>query len=399
MKTLIELYDVQEPICNVISAVVLQPDVIVMLGDRRILRQKHQKPLSRFFERNGIHAQLRFEPCDLYDIRKICDGIEALLEEYGEENCDIDVTGGGDTLLMAVGLCCGRHERLRAVAYRQSLDALKWLWGEPRELKRTFRMDVDGALALAGGELKGSGHVDRSELDADMLQAIPGIFDVYLHYRDEWPEFVMYMQQIDEQDLSDTMEITAPRRKYMGGRYVQANTGILFDLEQAGVLENVCVNSKECTFRVVSPVYFKCLRDVGVWLELYLYTVMSGMNAFDSIEINAVVSWDDDEGGVETINEIDVLATAGVGQLFISCKTAVPSTDALNEIATMAGRFGGRYAVPVIATAHDLKAENPALYRRAAEMNVAVIDLEDLKQDALVSRLEAILKRWNRGLK
>lgn len=398
MKTLIELYDPKEPICNVISATMLRPDVIVMLGDGRILRQRHQKPLIRFLEQNGIDAAIRFEPCDLYDIRKTCEGIEALLEEYGEENCDIDVTGGGDTLLMAVGLCCGRHERLRAVAYRHGLGTLEWLWGVPREADRPFRMDVKSAMALAGGELKGTGHVDRNEIDAGMLCAIPSIFDVYLRHRDGWPEFVTYMQQIDERELSDAMETSVPRRRYVGGRYVQADTGILFDLEQVGVLSGVRVSSQECVFSVASPVYLRCLRDVGIWLELYLYATMHGMNAFDSIEINAVVSWDDDEGGAETINEIDLLATAGIGQLFISCKTAVPSTAALNEVATMTERFGGRCAVSVIATAHDLKKENPALYRRAAEMGVAVIDLEDLGRDALVARLREILKRFHRGI-
>ena len=49
MRVLIELHDTLEPVENVITACVLKPDVLVLLGDRKIEKAKYRKPLLSFF--------------------------------------------------------------------------------------------------------------------------------------------------------------------------------------------------------------------------------------------------------------------------------------------------------------------------------------------------------------
>ena len=109
-----------------------------------------------------------------------------------------------------------------------------------------------------------------------------------------------------------------------------------------------------------------------------------------------VVSWDDDEKGDKVQNEIDVVASAGVGQLFCTCKTSTPDPYMLNEIEVMTERFGTQYATPVLATVCDMKKEAASAYYRAEQMGVELIDLNDLEKDKLMARLCTLRKKWDR---
>ena len=88
-------------------------------------------------------------------------------------------------------------------------------------------------------------------------------------------------------------------------------------------------------------------------------------------------------------NEIDVMAARGVIPLFISCKTSDIKTEALNELAILRDRFGGKGAKAAIVTTEPCNASGR---HRAAQLGIAVIDLEELKDDRLAQRLKVIMK-------
>ena len=93
--------------------------------------------------------------------------------------------------------------------------------------------------------------------------------------------------------------------------------------------------------------------------------------------------------GPSVSNEIDVMAARGVVPLFLSCKTSEIKTEALNELAILRDRFGGKGAKAAIITTEPC---NAAARHRAAQLGLAVIDLEELKEDRLVHRLKVIMK-------
>ena len=88
-------------------------------------------------------------------------------------------------------------------------------------------------------------------------------------------------------------------------------------------------------------------------------------------------------------NEIDVMATRGVIPLFLSCKTSDVKTEALNELAILRDRFGGKGAKAAIVTTEPC---NAAARHRAAQLGIAVIDLEELKNEQMAHRLKVIMK-------
>ena len=104
---------------------------------------------------------------------------------------------------------------------------------------------------------------------------------------------------------------------------------------------------------------------------------------------SAVVRWDDVLGHGSVSNEIDVMAARGVIPLFLSCKTSDVKTEALNELAILRDRFGGKGAKAAIVTTEPC---NSAARHRAAQLGIAVIDLEELSDNQMVQRLKIIMK-------
>ena len=124
-------------------------------------------------------------------------------------------------------------------------------------------------------------------------------------------------------------------------------------------------------------------------LELQVYRACLEAGCFDDVVLSAVVNW---EGGQTqrnaVTNEIDVVAVQGVRPIFISCKTSEIRTEALNELAVLRDRFGGRSSRAIIVTSAPASRNRALMRMRAAELNIEVIELGDLAKDRLIARLK-----------
>ena len=132
------------------------------------------------------------------------------------------------------------------------------------------------------------------------------------------------------------------------------------------------------------------LRDVGSVLELYVYKACLDSGVFNDVRTSAVVDWSGGEKGKPVSNELDVMCTRGIMPVFISCKTCAIKTEALNELAILRDRFGGQMARAAIVTAEPAVI---AARNRAAELNIRVIDLNDLKNGSHIEMIRRMIKR------
>ena len=88
-------------------------------------------------------------------------------------------------------------------------------------------------------------------------------------------------------------------------------------------------------------------------------------------------------------NEIDVMAVQGIQPVFISCKTCEIRTEALNELAILRDRFGGKGSRAIIATSGLATKSRAPMRRRAAQLDIEVVEWDDLRFDRLVGRLKS----------
>ena len=212
-------------------------------------------------------------------------------------------------------------------------------------------------------------------------------------FRRDWPNIISYIQRISPSEYGQI-----PPLSVVGGYTVKgergsrntANEAALRELARIDFIQDLeIIPGQQVSFRFRDLNTRAWLRDVGSALELYAYKACVDSAIFHDVISSAVVRWDEVLGHGSVSNEIDVMAARGVIPLFLSCKACDIKTEALNELAILRDRFGGKGAKAAIVTTEVC---NAAARHRAAQLGIAVIDLEELKTGQLVHRLKVIMK-------
>ena len=390
MNTLIELYD-ERAIENVLAADLFRPQRIVYLCPAEVAQSRvRQEQIAAFFRHRGWEPELIFQETSLYKVDRILRQLLAISEKYPD--CAMDVTGGSDAELFAAGMFAAQAN-VRAFTYSRRKNRFYNISGAEfaENLPCHISYSVKEFFLMAGGTLL-PGRVDNGVL-REYLEDIDPFFDCFLRYRRDWTNIITYMQRVSpaESGQAPSMEVRGDYtvKGERGGR-ISANEAALEDFQRIGFLRDLRIVSGEgISFRFRDQNTRAWLRDVGSVLELYVYKACLDANIFNDIISSAVVRWDEVLGHGSVINEIDVMATRGVVPLFISCKVSDVKTEALNELAILRDRFGGKGAKAAIVSTGRC---NAAARHRAAQLGIAVIDRDELETGKLVYRLKVIMK-------
>ena len=390
MDTLIELYD-ERAIENVLAADLFRPQRIVYLCPTEVAQSRvRQEQIAAFFHHRGWSPELIFKEASLYKVDRILRQLLAISEKYPD--CAMDVTGGSDAELFAAGMFAAQAD-VRVFTYSRKKNRFYNISGADfaENVPCDISYSVREFFLMAGGTLL-PGRVDNGVLERYLTDIDP-FFDCFLRYRRDWTNIITYMQRISPAEAGQvpSMEV---RGSYIvkgerGGR-ISANEEALQDFQRIGFLNDLQILSGErVSFRFRDANTRAWLRDVGSVLELYVYKACLDAGVFNDIISSAVVRWDEVLGHGSVINEIDVMASRGVVPLFISCKVSDVKTEALNELAILRDRFGGKGAKAAIVSTGRC---NAAARHRAAQLGIAVIDRDELETGKLIHRLKVIMK-------
>ena len=390
MNTLIELYD-ERAIENILAPDMFHPQRIVYLCPGEVAQDRtRQEKLRTFFQRRGWNPELIFVETSLFKADRILRQLCAIGAEYPD--CALDVTGGSDAALFAAGMFAAQ-KGVPAFTYSRKKNRFYDISGADfaDNLPCGLTYSIEDFFLMAGGTLL-PGRVDNHIL-SQYLGDFDPFFACFLQFRRAWSDIVSYIQRVSPGEYGQT-----PPLSIRGGYTVKgdhgaqntANEAALQALAQIGFLQDLhIVPGETVAFRFRDWNIRTWLRDVGSALELYAYKACLDSGIFHDVISSAVVRWDDVLGHGSVSNEIDVMAARGVIPLFLSCKACDVKTEALNELAILRDRFGGKGAKAAIVTTEPCHA---AARHRAAQLGIAVIDLEELKAGQLVHRLKVILK-------
>ena len=390
MNTLIELYD-ERAIENILAPDMFHPRRIIYLCPREVLRDHtRQQKLAAFYRKRGWEPELIFVGTSLFEADRILRQLFTIEEKYPD--CAIDVTGGSDAALFAAGMFAAR-EGGPAFTYSRRKNRFYDISGADfaDDLYCDLTYSIEDFFLMAGGTLL-PGRVDNHIL-SQYLPYFDPFFSCFLRFRHEWPTIISYIQRISPAEYGQIppLDITGSYTvKGERGSRNSANEDALQELAQIGFIQDLTIiPDQQVSFRFRDVHTRAWLRDVGSVLELYTYKACVDAAIFHDVISSAVVRWDDVLGHGSVLNEIDVMAARGVIPLFLSCKACDIKTEALNELAILRDRFGGKGAKAVIVTTESC---NAAARHRAAQLGIAVIDLEELKTGQLVHRLKVIMK-------
>ena len=390
MNTLIELYD-ERAIENVLAADMFRPQRIIFLCPTEVAQsRKRQEQIGDFFRHRGWNPELIFMEASLYKADRILRQLLNISAKFPD--CALDVTGGSDAELFAAGMFAAQAN-VSAFTYSRKKNRFYNISGAEfaDDLPCNIVYSVEDFFLMTGGTLL-PGRVDNG-LIKGYLKDIDPFFSCFLQYRREWTDIITYIQRISPVEYGQIPPMSV-RGKYTvkgerGGR-ISANEDALRVFEQIGFIYDLNIISGESVsfrFRDANTRFW--MRDVGSVLELYVYKACLDANIFNDIISSAVVRWDEVMGHASVTNEIDVMASRGVVPLFISCKVSDIKTEALNELAILRDRFGGKGAKAAIVSTGRC---NAAARHRAAQLGIAVIDRDELESGQLVHRLKVIMK-------
>ena len=385
MKTMIELYD-PTPINNVLGPEMFRPQETVFIcppeveGDRALRRA-----LKKYFEHRQCPMKLTFIPVSMVDAVRI----ERVLREVldARPDCAIDISGGTDAALFAAGAASGGTAVFTYSSKKNTFFEIK---DAPfaRSLPCTVRLDVESCFLMAGGMLL-PGREDNALL-RDRLEDIDKLFNIYAAFRRVWNRQVSYIQKISSAEPG-VLTAEGPRTAKAGNKHVTADAALLRALERAELIADLALTEDRVGFRFPDETVRFWLRDIGAVLELQVYRACLAAGCFDDVVLSAVVNW---EGGLNqrdgVTNELDVVAVKGIQPVFISCKTSEIRTEALNELAILRDRFGGKGSRAVIVTSALATKNRAPMRRRAAELSIEVIEWDDLPLPRLIQRIAGL---------
>ena len=102
-----------------------------------------------------------------------------------------------------------------------------------------------------------------------------------------------------------------------------------------------------------------------------VYHAIVRTEEFYDERMSCIVGW----GENETINELDVLANAGLEILFVSCKTGTPDMRTISELNVLRRRFGSCYSKAVLAVLPDSGASLDGIRERCEDFDTDLLDL------------------------
>ena len=390
MDTLIELYD-ERAIENILAPEMFRPQRIIYLCPEDVAQDRsRQDKLRAFFQHRGWEPELIFMTTSLFKADRILRQLLTIGEKY--PNCAVDVTGGSDAALFAAGMFSAQTGA-PAFTYSRKKNSFYDISGADfaDNLECTLSYSVEDFFLMAGGTLL-PGRVDNGVLSKYLTDFDP-FFDCFLRFRRDWSDIISYIQKVSPGEYGQTPPLTVEGKYTVKGDHGSrnsANEAALNALARIGFLQDLRIEpGQSVSFRFRDHNIRSWLRDVGSVLELYTYKACIDAAIFNDVISSAVVRWDETLGHGSVLNEIDVMAARGVIPLFLSCKATDIKTEALNELAILRDRFGGKGAKAAIVTTEPC---NAAARHRAAQLGIAVIDLEELKSDQLVQRLKIIMK-------
>lgn len=385
IDTLLEIYDGENPISNVLGAWYLQPRKIVYFYCDAIDHLETRRLLSRMLDRIGLRAGVLFEKLDRLDVQDMADWVDANRASLGDYA--LELTGGDDVLLFMAGCC---YERFHCPLYARRADGCYLSLPTGQQLPGAqAAFTVESRLLLSGGRQLKQGRLAFEKLDARFLAMAARIFELHRQNGRLWTQQTRCLQQCLS-DLPDdvlTVTLDGPTCRENG---VSAKKGHVFrQLKAAGALSDVNIAEGNITLTFSDGLVRDCLCDYGIWLELYVYSALKECGEFDDVRMSCVVQWNEEN----VVNELDVVATAGLGLLIVSCKTCAPDMEALAELNVLSDRFGSEYTASLLVSMPKGQVRMDGIRARCEEMDIQLLDIRQYSREMLLTFFKRLGRR------
>lgn len=352
--TIVEFFD-EEALDNAVGVLLLKPERLVLLHETG-KGDTFMEALGRILKNKNIETEIIAEEVDVSCVGTTRAKIEEIALRFPD--CDFDVSGGSDIMLVAIGEVAKKHNLpMHCVNVKEetvtAVNSAKKYTVYPIELT------VEELIMLHGGRTTNDSREREAcvwERNADAESDIEKVWEICKSDPSAWNNAMGKWRNAEGDKASE----------------------VWTKLKGAGL-----VKGKGETVRYKNSLVRYLVSRQGTALEMYTFMCAKRANMFDDGQSGVLLDW---MGRGEVENEIDVLLTHGAMGCFISCKNGMVDSNELYKLSTVADRFGGRYAKKILVISSF---EPDSMFmKRAEEMGIKVIkNVKNLKKDDFVKRL------------
>lgn len=403
MIRLIEFLD-KEPVNNVLMTLMLQPDEVYFFREKRLEQKRLAAGVKGVLKKHLPKLTIRYISMNLDDR----DAVTKELEKLSGEDTYFELSGGRDIALIYVGHLCMERGWNCLYVDRMNRQVLR-LSGCQKQMRSFLfpELTIEDVVEMTGASIQGNMHHSPDLEDPEIVRAIKAGYRIMCSDYRRWAHFLNFLTKaMSIYPLREDCSIEVPAVLNQGNNrnlsYEQnevlsrnafiCEEGMLIRFQKAGILHYERTK-KGFLIRFASRKIKGLFHDTGGWLENYTLLEVKESGAFQDYSMSVTIDWD---GAIVDFRsascEIDLLLVKGIVPVFISCKIGQFGKDALYEIRLMADKFGGKMAKAVLVTGYDITERNLDLYKKAKELNIAVIVASPDMEGKIGAALERICK-------
>lgn len=367
-KVLLKVYNHKDYLTNVLVPLSMDYSKVIYLSHREYKnRQKYY--LCKILANKNIISDFLVLKDDENDIKH-------LLDYYNL--ADIDIGSANYLSLFLFERCI--NTKCKIIYYDDLECVIKDYRSHKVITDKIYSLNIEEMVNLAGANLITNMHRAPDIKDTVNNHKIIRIVDSCLDRYSTFTNFISHIMQIIANHNKLSINLNDSEYKYI------INNPIYKIVSNERVM---WIEEKRLKF--LNNLFLELFRNAGAWLESYLYIKIAESQKFDDVIMSAVIEFKDKEVRYPISCEIDVIALRDNHLALISCKSNKVSTDAINEIKVHNLVFGNNLSKPIICTIEDLNIKNPAIFKKAQELEVAIMDVTTFMNNAVILVLDKIL--------
>lgn len=396
--TLVELFD-KNPVENIISSLVLQPQRVIFVGRKEIMAG-HKRIIEKLFNERRLKTDIHF----LHPDRNSLDCAVELLSEIQKKfpDCEFDLTGGDDLMLLAMGVLMEKSPTKPKVhRYFISDRSIVGIDIDGSETRKTpFYLSVGETINLYGGSvLKSFKYESRWDMPEDFKDDTDKMWGLCRKDTGLWNRLTGVLADFEhmkeKRDSLETVLSLSEIRSHLSNKNqsFDAVEKFLQNLCSLKLIQDTGSDNAFLRYRFKNELIRHCLVKAGTVLELKILMIARGIRDekdepfFNDALQGVNIDWDGKRHSspfiAETENEVDVILMRGHIPIFISCKNGFTDDEELYKLNTVAEKFGGPYVKKVLI-ATKLTGRNRSLEyfrQRAKDMGITLIENAHLMND------------------
>ena len=403
--TIVEFFENKSNMENIVSTLLCAPDKVIFLGSntKQILRTidvyekiVHDRRIEVKFETKAINRN---------SIMSIADVLEDIIEK--EEDCIIDLSGGDDLALVAVGtVYADNADRMKLHRFNITNSTMTDCDSDGKLCAHApFEITIEELVAMNGGRViytdEKSNGTYRWDFNDEFVDDIFLMWEACKKSPSDWNSQLailakmISMQEepagldvrINYKDADDALRTMTENKKL--------DVELYKDLAKKGVLADFKADKDGFSFNLKNEQIKKCLSKAGQVFELYITICASelkdddGNPVYTDVLNGVFIDWDGEvhQGtGKDVENEIDIILMRGLMPVFISCKNGSCDINELFKLSVVAEHFGGKFVRSVLAGTEIDKTDNLEL--RAKAMGIKPwLKLHQISENNFISNL------------